>query len=112
MKRLAGSPHAARLALSVVGLVYLAAFVRVLAPSGFDPLVMVRFSRDPAAPQFWDQHPPFEDNGVGYDGRFNYYIARDPLLHSGPPTYFDDAAYRYQRILYPLLAAVLALGQP
>ena len=45
----------------------------------------------------------------GYDGQFAYYIARDPA--SGW-RYCDVPAYRYQRILYPLLAWVLALGRP
>jgi len=46
---------------------------------------------------------------VGYDGQFAYYIALDPL---GAPGHLDDPPYRYQRILYPLLARALALGQP
>ena len=36
----------------------------------------------------------------GYDGQFNYYIARDPL---GARELVDVPAYRYQRILYPCL---------
>lgn len=49
-------------------------------------------------------------NGTwGYDGQFYYYIARD--LH--PLTvaqYLDIPAYRYQRILYPLLAHFISFG--
>lgn len=44
----------------------------------------------------------------GYDGQFAYFIARDPL---GGWRYCDVPAYRYQRILYPLLGWALALGQ-
>jgi hypothetical protein len=44
----------------------------------------------------------------GYDGQFYYQIARDPL-HATP--FLDHPAYRYQRIVYPLLIAVLSLGQ-
>jgi hypothetical protein len=44
----------------------------------------------------------------GYDGQFAYYIARDPL---GAQPHLDVPAYRYQRILYPLLARAFALGQ-
>lgn len=44
----------------------------------------------------------------GYDGQFYYYIARDPL-HATP--FLDHPAYRYQRIVYPLLVAILSLGQ-
>lgn len=45
----------------------------------------------------------------GYDGQFCYYIALDPL-HARP--YVDTPAYRYTRILYPLAARLVALGQP
>jgi len=44
----------------------------------------------------------------GYDGQFAYYIARDP---GSGWRYCDVPAYRYQRILYPILARLLALGQ-
>lgn len=43
----------------------------------------------------------------GYDGQFNYYIARDPA-HAAPC--IDVPAYRYQRILLPLLGWLLSLG--
>ncbi len=45
----------------------------------------------------------------GYDGQFAYQIAVDPL-NAAPR--IDVPAYRYQRILYPMLARWLALGQP
>jgi hypothetical protein len=44
----------------------------------------------------------------GYDGQFAYQIALHPLEAS---PYIDVPAYRYQRILYPLTARLLALGQ-
>src|SRR5688572_27182391 len=45
----------------------------------------------------------------GYDGQFTYYIALDPL--NPVPEHFDVRAYRYQRILHPILARLLSLGQ-
>jgi hypothetical protein len=45
----------------------------------------------------------------GYDGQYAYFIALDP---ANARYYVDDAAYRYTRILYPLAARLLALGQP
>jgi len=51
------------------------------------------------------------DKLEGYDGQFSYWLAMDPSP-SAAGTHFDVPAYRYQRILYPLLARVLALGQP
>jgi hypothetical protein len=47
----------------------------------------------------------------GYDGQFAYFIALDPNPARVAP-HLDVPAYRYQRILYPLLARLLALGQP
>jgi len=52
--------------------------------------------------------PPYANAG-GYDGQFSYYIALDPLR---APPYIDDPSYRYSRIVYPMLARALALGQP
>ena len=43
----------------------------------------------------------------GYDGQYAYYIARDPG-HSGGC--MDVAAYRYQRILLPMIGYVLSFG--
>jgi hypothetical protein len=51
---------------------------------------------------------PTPSGTAGYDGQFTYAIARDPL-HASPT--LDVPAYRYQRILHPLLVGILALGQ-
>src|SRR5690348_16603456 len=48
-------------------------------------------------------------DGIGYDGQFAYYIALDP---PNAHVYMDFPAYRYTRILYPMLARALAFGQP
>ena len=49
------------------------------------------------------------DGEIGFDGQFAYFIAVDPERS----VYYADApAYRYTRILYPLLAGTLALGKP
>lgn len=44
----------------------------------------------------------------GYDGQFNYFIARDPA--DAAPC-IDVPAYRYQRILLPLMGYLLSFGQ-
>ncbi len=44
----------------------------------------------------------------GYDGQFNYYIARDPNTAA---QFLDVPAYRFQRILFPALGRLLALAQ-
>ena len=46
---------------------------------------------------------------VGYDGQFCYFIALDPV---NARYYTDRPAFRYGRILYPMAARLLALGQP
>lgn len=51
----------------------------------------------------------------GYDGQYVYLIALNPdpaWAARQPPDVIDTPAYRYQRILLPLLARLLAFGQP
>lgn len=85
------------LLVSLVAVLYVGA---VLAMNGGDPLTLVvvgtRF--DPGVP----------GGSMGYDGQFAYQMACDPL-HGWQK--MDNAAYRYQRLFYPLAAGALALGQ-
>jgi hypothetical protein len=46
----------------------------------------------------------------GYDGQFSLYIALDPNPQS-VAAHLDVPAYRYQRILYPLVSRILAFGK-
>lgn len=50
-----------------------------------------------------------ESSRVGYDGQFALYIALSPARAA---RYIDDPAYRYERIVYPMAARVVALGRP
>lgn len=74
-----------------------------LVSAGWDPLAMARLGT---------RYGQGDLNGTqGYDGQFMVYLARDPR----PATvavHLDVPAYRYQRILSPLLARALALGDP
>lgn len=55
----------------------------------------------------WGKHDP---NGTwGYDGQFYYQIAIHPFEAA---EFMDNAPYRYQRIVYPMAARLLALGKP
>lgn len=45
---------------------------------------------------------------VGYDGQFSYFIARDG---ANAVPYIDGPTLRYQRIVYPVLARAISLGQ-
>jgi hypothetical protein len=53
-------------------------------------------------------------NSDGYDGQFYYRLALDPFTHQQTAygVRIDTPAYRQQRILYPLLAALLSFGRP
>jgi hypothetical protein len=66
-----------------------------------DPLYLARLG------SLYSQGDP--QGTQGYDGQFVYYIARDPAPQQVAP-YLDAPAYRYQRILLPLLARLLAFG--
>ena len=83
--------------VAVCALIYVGV---TLARYGWDPMAFVIIGErfDPGVP----------GGSLGYDGQFAYQIARDPL---GGWRYLDVPAYRYQRILYPLLARLLSLGK-
>jgi hypothetical protein len=51
--------------------------------------------------------PAANNTYPGYDGQFAYQIALDP---ANAWKFMDIPAYRYQRILYPLVARYLSLG--
>jgi hypothetical protein len=74
-------------------------------------LVYFTHGRDPLAfALVGDRFASGDPSGVkGYDGQFAYYIAVDPV---GALDRLDNPAYRYQRILYPLLARLLSFGDP
>ncbi len=70
-----------------------------LARFGGDPLAFATLCPDPQR---------IATGRCGYDGQFAYAIAVDP---DGSAPRMDVPAYRYQRILYPMLARVVGLGQ-
>jgi hypothetical protein len=53
--------------------------------------------------------PVRPDHPSGYDGQMFYYLALDPVAAR---YYMDFPSYRYTRIVYPLAARALALGDP
>jgi hypothetical protein len=71
-----------------------------LADHSWDPMALVRVGGH------FD--PRVGGQEMGYDGQFGYQIALDPLQGW---QYVDIPAYRYQRILYPLLARAVSFGQ-
>jgi hypothetical protein len=49
--------------------------------------------------------------GPGYDGQFYRDLAHDPFLQKGYAQYVDAPLLRFQRLLIPLIAWLLALGR-
>jgi hypothetical protein len=75
----------------------------VLASEGGDPLTLARLGT---------QYSLGDPEGTqGYDGQFVYYIGRD-LHPEAVARFLDVPAYRYQRILLPLVARLAAFGDP
>ncbi len=98
LKSLASRILSPTLVALVAGVIYVAA---ILVPAGGDPMALVLLGS-----RYSQQNPA---GSQGYDGQFAYQIALHPLQAT---PYLDVAAYRYQRILYPLLARLVAGGQP
>lgn len=74
----------------------------VILNAGGDPLALARLGT-----RFSQGDPGGTD---GYDGQFVYYIARDWRPELVTP-HLDVPAYRYQRILLPLLARLISGGK-
>jgi len=62
-------------------------------------------------PELADEHIYLFADSQGYDGQMYHYVAHDPFFVRGFDAYLDAPRMRYRRILVPLAAHVLALGQ-
>ncbi len=71
----------------------------ILVQNGYDPLAFATIGT-----RFAEGDP---SGSEGYDGQFTFYIARD--LTAAEP-YLDVPAYRFQRILLPILARMISFG--
>lgn len=82
-----------------------------IRPYGYNVSSMIRISQNETegvVPEYFQKGMViFKDKG-GYDGQYYYYAARDPFMQEG---HFTNP-YRRQRVLYPLLSNILALGSP
>jgi len=92
----------ARLGPAIVTTLGMVALVMVvILQAEGEPLALARLGS-----RYYAQNP----NGTqGYDGQFVYYIAREPDP-SAVASMLDVPAYRYQRILLPLLSRIFCLG--
>ncbi len=84
----------------VVGVLYIALIGLVAVTKQYSALDFVHLGT------VWANHNP--SGTWGYDGQFYYQLARNPFQAY---QYMDNAPFRYQHILYPLVAGVLSLGQ-
>jgi hypothetical protein len=91
------------LAVAVVGLHFEAL--------GADPSVFVRAAPPLADPLRVPSSLHTMNADQAYDGQFFYRLAVDPLLVRDVGITVDGPSYRQQRLLYPLLAGALSLGQ-
>jgi hypothetical protein len=73
-----------------------------LASAEWDPIALAEIGT-----RFSEGDP---DGTEGYDGQFVYYVATDPRP-ANAMDHLDDPAYRYQRILLPILARFLSIGK-
>lgn len=96
LKRMGTAPWVPALIVLFFSIVLVGANIRLLG----SPLALARLGT-----QFSQLDPMGTE---GYDGQFVYYIALDPCPEVVLP-YLDAPAYRYQRILMPLAARLLAL---
>jgi hypothetical protein len=87
------------------------AFVTALAMLALVGVVISRAGGDPLAlAQLGTQFSQGDPQGTeGYDGQFVYYLAED-LNPATVRDHLDVPAYRYQRILLPVVARILSLG--
>ena len=73
--------------------------IYILSRTGFDPLTFAWIGT---------RYAELDPQGTtGYDGQFVYYIARDGF--AAAPN-LDNLSWRFQRIIYPVLARSLMLG--
>ncbi|MGA2819389.1 MAG: hypothetical protein ABSF61_01820 [Anaerolineales bacterium] len=91
----------------------LPAFLVLLLSAGYAVWVLSRANWDPRVfADLGSRYALGQANGSeGYDGQFNYFIALDPRPQF-VASRLDVPAYRYQRILYPLLARVVSGANP
>jgi hypothetical protein len=66
----------------------------------------------PPPPELSFENIAIVSDTTGYDGQFYHYVAHDPFFRHGLARYIDNPRLRYGRILVPLAAYALAVGNP
>lgn len=96
---------------SVKNIIINPAFVTLLFIVAVAGIVILQAKGDPLAlARIGTKFSEGNTNGTeGYDGQFVYFMAKD-LNPSRIKKYLDVPAYRYQRVLLPLLAHIISMG--
>jgi hypothetical protein len=85
------------LAAAMIALLF---YLMVLSSHAWNPRAFI-LERPPGV-------PVSKRGNVGYDGQYSYMLAINPL---GSVRGLDQPAYRYQRIVYPMLVKLFSLGR-
>lgn len=101
-------PSAAKIVALTVGLSLLWPLLQIAAYGSFDALLGVG-PQGPAREQIQRDIPDLAlTSDYGHDGQQFYVIARHPFDPQAAEGSVDPLAYRYRRIVFPLVGAVLA----
>lgn len=80
-----------------------------IRPYGYNFSSMLRIAeneKEGVVPEYFQKSFVVFTDGGGYDGQYYYYTAMDPLIRNG----LYNNPFRQQRVLYPLVARALSLG--
>lgn len=105
------APHGLWAAPAIAVLLYAGIVARLVAPFGGDVSSLICAGDRYRPPQEIRDHVLVAKRSDGYDGQFFLFAACDPWITRGYSRYMDIPAYRYQRILYPWLTALLSAGR-
>lgn len=105
------SRKAALLGLAAVAGLWLWQFLTVRYNYGGNWTALFRIRAGLPVPEFLKSEKLYVFDDRGYDGQVYHLIAHDPWMRKGSREAIAGASFRYQRILVPALAWMIALGR-
>lgn len=105
------SPFRLTIITATIYFLYIVAFLWF---NHFSPSAFICFGEKFVAQESRSIHSVEKISPSGYDGQFFYRLALDPFTHKATDfgITIDNPPYRQQRIIYPLIARLLAAGNP
>ncbi len=104
--------RAAILGMAAVLFLWLWQFLTVRYNYGGNWTALFRIAPHMPVPDFLKSERLYIFQGIqGYDGQVYHLIAHDPWMRKGSAEAFAGSGFRYQRILVPALAWMIALGR-